>query len=163
MDFTIGTADSLALTDDEISELLWSVYVDGGYTNNERAKTIFNPASIRQRGEIICIRSKADHVPAGMIILVFSTSPAKKFASGTEAEIHLLAVKHSFRNKGIGKSLVNEVLARAKSKGVGKILLWTQSTMPAAQRLYERAGFIHLEQKDFTEGGRNFLFYEKTL
>ncbi len=133
MNFEIGTAESLSISDNEISELLWSVYVNEGYTVTERAEKIFEPSAVRSRGKMIGARSRFDHSFAGMIILVPPTSPAKMFAKENEAEIHLLAVKPLFRNHGLGKLLVNEAIKEALSIGYEKIILWTQPAMPVAR------------------------------
>jgi hypothetical protein len=43
------------------------------------------------------------------------------------------------------------------------MLLWTQTSMHAAQRLYSSAGFVREPGRDFHEGDRRFLFFAADL
>jgi [ribosomal protein S18]-alanine N-acetyltransferase len=59
-------------------------------------------------------------------------------------EIHLLnvAVAPSERRKGIGRRLVEEVLAYAKDSAARKVLLEVRESNAPAIALYERLGFV---------------------
>jgi hypothetical protein len=43
------------------------------------------------------------------------------------------------------------------------MILWTQSSMSSAQRLYERSGFERVPERDFERSGRRFLVFERVL
>ena len=75
--------------------------------------------------------------------------------------IHLLAVRPEYRQRGIGRMLVKSAIDTAKSLGCSKILLWTQTTMKYAQKLYEAEGFVHVN--DIDRNGREFKIYEMNL
>ena len=47
----------------------------------------------------------------------------------------------SFRGKGIGNKLLNELIAHAKRQRIKEIVLHTSNTLTAALRLYKRNGF----------------------
>ena len=60
--------------------------------------------------------------------------------------IGMLAVQSSYRRKGIGKSLVRQVLQRMKAMGCQSVSLETEVSNTTAQRLYQEAfGFIREE------------------
>jgi ribosomal protein S18 acetylase RimI-like enzyme len=79
------------------------------------------------------------------------------------AELHLLCVKPDARGGGIGEALVRAALDRAKAEGARGVVLWTQPTMAAAQRLYRRCGFERDPAADFTRGLRQFLVHRLTF
>lgn len=161
MEFEIATADSLAISDLELSEILGQVYVSGGYTTPEVAATLFEPSAVRKRGILIGAREQEHSQLSGMIIVVPPDSPARRLAKDNEAEIHLLAVKPEFRGHGLGRSLVEAAITLASQSGYSRLVLWTQFSMSAAHALYESTGFVHIGEMALN--GRDFKIYEKLL
>ncbi len=161
MEFEITTADSLRITDQELSELLTQVYVVGGFTAPDLADSLFEPSAVRNRGVLIAAREKHHSKLSGIIIVVPPNSPARRLAKDNQAEIHLLGVKPEFRRHGLGRRLVETALTLANQSGYSKLILWTQFSMNAAQKLYESTGFVHI--RDIAMNGRDFKVYEKSL
>jgi ribosomal protein S18 acetylase RimI-like enzyme len=161
MDFEFDTAENLKIGDAELTELLTQVYVEGGFTEAEHAKILFEPSAVRGRGSLIGVREKRTSELAGVIILVPPDSKARRLAKDKEVEMQLLGVKSKYRGHGLGKQLVAQIVAMATSDGRSKMILWTQQTMVAAQRLYESFGFSQIN--NFEKNGRKFFVYALSL
>lgn len=77
--------------------------------------------------------------------------------SKTVAKLRLLLVEPSARGLGIGKRLVGECLRFARQASYKKIVLWTQSELPAARHIYQEAGFRLTKQEKHRSWGRDDL------
>ncbi|RJR13228.1 GNAT family N-acetyltransferase [Candidatus Parcubacteria bacterium] len=65
--------------------------------------------------------------------------------SGLSARLEDVAVDESQRGKGIGQSLCEKVIERAKERGARSISLTTRPERVAAHKLYEKLGFKRKE------------------
>ena len=147
------------VADDELVALLRAVYVDGGFTDASLAEKIFVPAAIRARGTMIVARDPVSAALLGIIILAPPGAAVRQIADDSEAEMHLLAVSPHARQQGVGRRLVAALVDRARDNGWEAIVLSTQTSMLAAQRLYIRAGFQRLPARDWSRGTRDFLAF----
>lgn len=74
------------------------------------------------------------HVPDG-------GSPLAEFDDPDAAGIRMLAVAPEARGRGVGESLVQACLDRARADGRERVVLHSTEPMTAAHRLYGRMGF----------------------
>jgi ribosomal protein S18 acetylase RimI-like enzyme len=90
-------------------------------------------------------------VDGGRIVgTIMLRSDGQVVARPDEAEIRALAVIPDRQGKGTGNALLEAAIERAASRGIRRLVLLTQPEMVAAQRLYQRAGFRRLPERDWS-------------
>jgi GNAT superfamily N-acetyltransferase len=121
---------------DETFEALVARIVDQFVTN-------FDPA--RER----CWIAEIDGQNVGHIFLV------KHPDESETAKLRLLFVEPSARGVGLGDALVKECVRFARTAGYKKVVLWTQSILAGAHRIYERAGFRLVKEEPHHSFGKD--------
>lgn len=148
-----------ALEWDQCIRLLKRVYVGDGYTSAERAEVFMQRGAFEAGGEMLVARGSAGTV-VGAVLHLFPNGPLSQVARDGEAEFRVLAVAPEARGQGIGEALVMACVQRARAAGAPAVVLWSQPTMPAAHRLYERLGFARVPDRDEDDprGFRRLVF-----
>jgi ribosomal protein S18 acetylase RimI-like enzyme len=170
-----------------VGELRVSAYVDGGFLSpdsgyvprlralgtHEDGSVLVAVAADAADGQSAARQSAARDAAGptagaapivGTIMLVSWPHTGQVVTGPDEAEIRALAVAPGTQGQGIGRALLGAVLQRATRQGARALVLSTQPEMRAAHRLYEKAGFTRLPDRDWSpESGIELLVYGLAL
>ncbi|HTH54353.1 MAG TPA: GNAT family N-acetyltransferase [Edaphobacter sp.] len=78
-------------------------------------------------------------------------------ADNSTARLRLLLLEPSARGLGLGQRLVGQCTHFARSAGYRRILLWTNSVLDSARRIYEREGYRLIAEKPYIAFGKELV------
>jgi ribosomal protein S18 acetylase RimI-like enzyme len=87
----------------------------------------------------------------GTVTICPPGSPWREIArDDREGEFRMLAVAPDARGAGIGAALLDLVIEHFRRGGANRVVMSTLPTMRAAHRIYERAGFVRMPERDWS-------------
>jgi GNAT superfamily N-acetyltransferase len=70
------------------------------------------------------------------------------------AHLRWFILSNGLRGQGFGNQLISEAVGFCRSRGYGRVYLWTFEGLGAARHLYEKNGFRLVEQHEGSQWGR---------
>jgi ribosomal protein S18 acetylase RimI-like enzyme len=129
--------------------LLLGVYAGEGFTSLHSARQMYTRDRLSAGGLMLVAHDSTDIL--GAVLVATPGGPLSQLAGDGEAEFRLLAVSQRSRGRGVGEQLVRACMDRsyAQPHAAERIVICTQPIMKAAQKLYERLGFLRAPERDF--------------
>ncbi|HWF47350.1 MAG TPA: helix-turn-helix domain-containing GNAT family N-acetyltransferase [Bryobacteraceae bacterium] len=150
-----------------VGDMGWIIYREGiGYAEQFGWDETFEALAAKIVGEFVanfdpsrerCWIAEIDGQNVGHVFLVKHPNRPQT------AKLRLLFVEPCARGMGLGDALVNECIRFARSAGYRKIVLWTQSILVAAHRIYSRAGFRLVKEEPHHSFGKDLVGQEWEL
>jgi DNA-binding MarR family transcriptional regulator/GNAT superfamily N-acetyltransferase len=158
---TDGRRVAYVLRPHRVGDMGWIVHREGlGYAEQYGWDETFEALVARIVSEFVtnidpgkerCWIAEVDGQNVGHIFCVKHPEEAET------AKLRLLFVEPSARGMGLGDVLVNECVRFARSVGYKRVVLWTQSMLGTAHRIYEKAGFRLVEEKAHRSFGKDLV------
>jgi len=149
----------------EIGALTVEVYGDG--LVSPEYLEVLRDARSRWESPATTLLVALDHGTDGLLGAVVYAAPGsvwRNLGVDEEPEIRMLGVLAEARERGVGETLVRACIARARASGASRLVLSTDVEMRAAQRLYERLGFVRTVDRDWSPvSGLDLLTYALEL
>jgi ribosomal protein S18 acetylase RimI-like enzyme len=156
VDDAVVVREATAVDFAAVAELTARVYVGEGFTPPEAEGRLRDVAARAEAGRLL-VAVDEDGVVIGAGSVFGAGTVYSQIAEPGEEEIRLVAVAPGARGRGTGEALVRALIAEV---GDRPVVLSTQPTMEAAQRLYARLGFVRCEERDWKRSnGRPMLAY----
>lgn len=130
-----------------VGELACNVYIDGGLSGPEAEARLRDVEGWCREGRVFVAESAPGELIGCVALFPYSSRYATVAAPG-EAEVRLLAVTPACRGVGAGAALMEACEREARETGAYALVLWTKPQMIAAQRLYDRLGYVRTPGKD---------------
>jgi DNA-binding MarR family transcriptional regulator/GNAT superfamily N-acetyltransferase len=96
-----------------------------------------------------CWIAEMDGEPVGSVFCIK--------ASDDVAKLRMLIVTPEARRLGLGNHLVKECIRFARSSGYKKLILWTNDILIEARKIYEKNGFILVEEERHHSYGKDLV------
>ena len=107
----------------------------------ELAAVVESPASV-----LLIARDDAGRIVGSLTLVVF------RIPTGVRAWIEDVVVDEGARGQGVGEALSREALARAQAAGARTVELTSRASRVAANRLYQRLGFVQRDTNVYRYG-----------
>lgn len=116
--------------------------------NEEMAEKMIE--GLRKHCNKLCVLAEMDGQYVGLVncFISYGTFAAKPFIN-----IHDVVVLNTYRGKGIGKTMLEEIIKKGEEMDCGKLTLEVREDNTGAKHLYESLGF--------KEGNPPMLFWSK--
>ncbi len=133
----------------DVGDLRVAAYVADGFLAENSGYTP-RLRSLGADGTGTVLVAVLDDEIAGTVMIQASSAAAEVVQGPDEAEVRALAVAPRAQGHGIGWALLRAAIDRAAAQGTRHLVLLTRQEMRTAHRLYERAKFRRLPERDWS-------------
>ena len=164
MTFAIRRADPADF--ERAGALTVQAYIEDGHipAGSEYAHTLADAAARAADAELWVAVDDTTGTVLGSVTFAAPGSPYLEVAGPREGEFRMLAVAHEARGLGVGATLVQQVIGRARELGLTGLAMSTQPTMLPAHWIYQRLGFERTPERDWSPvPGVELLTYRLAL
>ncbi|SDQ19196.1 GNAT family N-acetyltransferase [Leucobacter chromiiresistens] len=135
---------------DAVGAMVRAAYA-GDYTlNDEYLAEIEDVAGRDEVSEVLVAVDRGTGDLLGTITLPRAGERLIDDTAENEFDVRLLGVSRAARGRGVGRAIMRHAADVARSRGLDRVVLHTGEQMLAAQRLYERMGFVQIPEREFT-------------
>lgn len=134
---------------DGLGALTVAAYRDAGETDEDYYPELRDVAARATVVPVLVAVESGTGRLLGGVTYVPGPGPYHEGEFGDAAAFRMLAVAADARGRGVGRALVQAVIARARADGRPAVCLFTRPFMTAAQRLYASLGFVRQPQHDW--------------
>jgi ribosomal protein S18 acetylase RimI-like enzyme len=135
-----------------VGEVTVAAYAEFAHEDTDDYVEHLRDAATRAREAELWVASaenSSDEI-MGSVTVCLPGSPWREIARHGEGEFRMLSVAPQARGNGVGAALLDAVVARFRSAGASRVVMSTLPTMRAAHRIYERAGFVRMPERDWS-------------
>jgi ribosomal protein S18 acetylase RimI-like enzyme len=134
-----------------VGEVTVAAYAEFGGADTDGYVHHLRDAATRDREAELWVATPDDtDLVLGSVTICPPTSPWREIAREDEGEFRMLAVAPEARGQGVGSALLDHVIEHWRRLGVDVVVMSTLPQMSAAHRIYERAGFARLPERDWS-------------
>lgn len=133
-----------------VRELTLRAYVDEGFVGADDDYTEELADTRRRAREAEVWVAVEDGQVLGAVTLCPLGSAYREIARDDELEFRMLAVAPTARGRGLGRTLVEVCLDRARELGYAGVRMSSMDKMTSAHRVYERLGFTRAPEDDWS-------------
>ncbi|WP_377269463.1 GNAT family N-acetyltransferase [Peterkaempfera sp. SMS 1(5)a] len=138
---------------DRAGHITADAFIGDGHTSadGDYARRLLDARTRAAEAELlVAVDDSGEGTLLGCVTFALPGTPWAEVAREDEAEIRMLAVAPEARGRGAGEALVRAAMARARAHGLPRMAFSTQRSMHSAHRLYERLGFRHTPDRDWS-------------
>ncbi|GAA1180673.1 GNAT family N-acetyltransferase [Ornithinimicrobium humiphilum] len=134
---------------DEVGRLLVAAYAPSGMAPDEPYWHHLRDTAARTRDAEVWV-AELDGRVVGTVTWAGAGSSQQEIAQEGEAEFRMLGVDPGVQGRGVGRALLQAIEDRARTDGYPALVLCSATWMTSAHRLYERAGFHRIPERDWS-------------
>ncbi|WGW11623.1 GNAT family N-acetyltransferase [Saxibacter everestensis] len=144
----------------QVRRITRDAYVKAGYFESDHPYLhVLEDVEHRGQHAVVWVAESLDTIVAS-VTLTFAGQPYSDIAADGELEFRMLAVDPALQRGGVGRTLVKEIIAYARSlDGIEAVSLTSATNMTRAHTLYSSLGFVRVPERDWYVADEDILLW----